>query len=66
MQLFSLDSQTAAMVQAGILAPTPALLAGESLSDAQKRHLWARHMSRRGEAAARMAQVRRDWLTRNR
>lgn len=66
MQLPSLDSKTAAMVQAGILAPTSALLAGESLSDAQKRHLWARHMSRQREAAATMAQLRRDWLTRNR
>lgn len=61
-----LSPETAALVLSGTLAPSVALQAGETMTINQRRALWARHNARQREAAATMAQLRRDWLNRNR
>lgn len=66
MQFHALSPETAALVLNGTIAPSVALQAGETLTATQRRALWARHMDRQREAAARMAQLRRDWLNRAR
>lgn len=53
MTFSNLNPETAALVKAGILAPTVAIRAGEYLTPAQMRHLWAKH--RRQQNAAREA-----------
>lgn len=66
MQFQVLSPETAALISDGTLAPSVALFAGETLTIRQRRALWARHRDRQEEAAARMAQLRRDWLSRSR
>ena len=51
----NLSQETASLVKAGILAPTVALQAGEHLTPAQLRGLWAGHRQQQRTAREALA-----------
>lgn len=59
MTFSNLSPETAALVKAGILAPTVALQAGEVLTPCQVRGLWAAHRQQQRAAQAAIAAWRR-------
>lgn len=59
MQFRTLSSETAALLSAGILTPAVAIQAGEFLTPAQMRGLWATHRRQQDVARAALAAWRR-------